>query len=137
MKRWSLILPLFTLSFIFALDDNVKVQEKIQQQKQIVADNDITVPIDVDNLQRIRKTDQFKERTLEHNNARLKRGNSLKQNSRFNSGDLDEINFSDIKKKMDRKREMDKRRKYNNIPNLLQHNPIYVFHFYQLYYNIF
>ena len=37
MKRWSLILPLFTLSFIFALDDNVKVQEEIQQQKQIVS----------------------------------------------------------------------------------------------------
>jgi len=118
MKRWSLILPVFTLSFIFALDDNVKVQEETQQQKQIVASNDITVPIDVDNLQRIRKTDQFKERTLEHNSARLKRGNPLKQNSRFNSGDLDAINFSDIKKKMDRKREIDKRRKYNNIPSL-------------------
>ena len=118
MKRWSLILPLFTLSFIFALDDNVKVQEEIQQQKQIVADNDITVPIDVDNLQRIRKTDQFKERTLEHNNAQLKRENSLKKNFRRDGDDIGAINFSDIKKKMNRKREIDKRRKYNNIPNL-------------------
>jgi len=107
MKRWSLILPLFTLSFIFALDDNVKVQEEIQQQKQIVADNDITVPIDVDNLQRIRKTDQFKERTLEHNNAQLKRGNSLKKNFRRDGDDIGAINFSDIKKKMIRKRELD------------------------------
>ena len=39
MKRWSLILPVFILSFIFALDDNVKVQEETQQQKQIVASN--------------------------------------------------------------------------------------------------
>ena len=60
MKRWLTILPLFTLSFIFALDDNVKDQDAIQQEKSMVVGNDVTVPIDINNLQRIRKTDQFK-----------------------------------------------------------------------------
>ena len=116
MKRWLTILPLFTLSFIFALDDNVKDQDAIQQEKSMVVGNDVTVPIDINNLQRIRKTDQFKERSLEYNNVRLKKGNSLKKNFRLNG--IDGANFSDIKKKMDRKREVDKRKKYNNIPNL-------------------
>ena len=118
MKRWLTILPLFTLSFIFALDDNVKDQDAIQQEKSMVVGNDVTVPIDINNLQRIRKTDQFKERTLEYNNVRLKKGNSLKKNFRLDGGDIEGANFSDIKKKMDRKREVDKRKKYNNIPNL-------------------
>ena len=118
MKRWLTILPLFTLSFIFALDDNVKDQDAIQQEKSMVVGNDVTVPIDINNLQRIRKTEQFKERTLEYNNVRLKKGNSLKKNFRLDGGDIEGANFSDIKKKMDRKREVDKRKKYNNIPNL-------------------
>ena len=118
MKRWLTILPLFTLSFIFALDDNVKDQDAIHQEKTMVVGNDVTVPIDINNLQRIRKTDQFKDRTLEYNNVRLKKGNSLKKNFRLDGGDIEGANFSDIKKKMDRKREVDKRKKYNNIPNL-------------------
>ena len=79
MNRFSLISPLFILSLIFAFDDNVKVKKEPQQQEQIASYNDIPIPIDVDNLQYIRKTDQFKERSLEYN-ARLKRGKSLKKN---------------------------------------------------------
>ena len=117
MNRFSLISPLFILSLIFAFDDNVKVKKEPQKQEQIVSHNDIPIPIDVDNLQYIRTTDQFKERTLEYN-ARLKRGESLKKNFKIDGENINAIDFSDIKKKMNTKREIDKRRKNNKIPNL-------------------
>ena len=74
----------------------MKIKKEPQKQEQITSHNDIPIPIDVDNLQYIRTTDQFKERTLEYN-ARLKRGKSLKRNFKIDGENINAIDFSDIK----------------------------------------